>query len=73
MAAQFLTTSKLSNIISMITLGRQSGILRVMRGQGPVREMGQIKFYEGTPITALLGQVTGPSALSVLSNWGECI
>src|SRR5579859_1740088 len=73
MAAQFLTTSKLGNIISMITLGRQSGILRVMRGQGPVREMGQIKFYEGTPITALLGQVTGPSALSVLANWGECI
>lgn len=73
MAAQFLTTSKLNNIINMITLGRQSGILRVMRGQGPVREMGQIKFYEGTPITALLGQVTGPSALSVLSNWGECI
>jgi hypothetical protein len=72
-AAQFLTTSKLSNIISMITLGRQSGILRVLRGQGPTREIGQIKFVEGEPAAALLGQLTGQNALSVLMNWGECI
>jgi hypothetical protein len=73
MAAQFLTTSRLSNIINMISLGQQSGILRVIRGQGPTREIGQIKFMEGQPVTALLGQLTGPNALTVLSNWGECI
>ncbi len=73
MATQFLTTSRLNNIINMITLGRQSGILRVIRGQGHTREMGQIKFLEGEPVAALLGQVTGQNALTVLMNWGECV
>jgi hypothetical protein len=73
MAAQFLTISKLSNIISMITLGQQSGILRVIRGQGAVREVGQIQFINGSPTSALLGQLTGANAMAVLSNWGECI
>lgn len=73
MAAQFMTTSRLNNIISMITLGRQSGILRVIRGQGATRELGQIKFIDGEPVTALLGQLTGGNALGVLVNWGECI
>lgn len=73
MAAQFLTISRLSNIINMITLGQQSGILRVIRGQGAGREVGQIKFTNGTPTSALLGQLTGTNAMSVLSNWGECV
>ena len=73
MAAQFLTTSRLGNILNMIGLGRQSGILRVVRGQGPTRELGQIRFLEGEPVAALLGQLTGPNALTVLSNWGECV
>jgi hypothetical protein len=73
MTTQFLTTSRLSNIINMIGLGRQSGILRVIRGQGQTRELGQIKFVDGEPVTALLGQLTGLNALTVLSNWGECI
>ncbi len=73
MASQFLTTSRLNNIINMIALGRQSGILRVVRGQGSAREMGQIQFVDGNAVTALLGQVTGANALSVLQNWGECI
>jgi hypothetical protein len=73
MAAQFLTTSRLNNIINMITLGRQSGILRVIRGQSHTREIGQIKFVDGEPVAAILGQVTGPNALTVLMNWGECI
>ena len=73
MASQFLTTSRLSNIINMIMLGQQSGILRVVRGQGPNREVGQIKFIDGKPVNALLGQVTGLNALGVLQNWGECV
>lgn len=73
MAAQFLTISKLSNIISMISLGQQSGILRVIRGHGTAREIGQIKFVNGQPTSALLGLLTGASALAVLQNWGECV
>lgn len=73
MAAQFLSTSRLSNLISMISLGQQSGILRVMRGEGATREMGQIKFVAGSPVAALLGPLTGPNALNVLMNWGECL
>lgn len=73
MAAQFLTISRLSNIINMIALGQQSGILRVIRGPGPTREIGLIKFVNGTPTSALLGQLTGENALTVLTNWGECI
>jgi hypothetical protein len=73
MASQFLTTSRLSNILNMIVLGRQSGILRVVRGQGSGREVGQIQFVDGKAVSALLGQVTGVNALSVLQNWGECV
>ncbi len=73
MASQYLTTSRLNNIISMIMLGRQSGILRVIRGQGPTREIGQIQFIDGRAVTDLLGQVTGANALTVLQNWGECV
>jgi len=35
--------------------------------------MGQIRFIAGEPISALLGSLTGGTALSALSNWGECM
>ncbi|HEX6121665.1 MAG TPA: hypothetical protein VFY89_00820, partial [Ktedonobacterales bacterium] len=66
-------TTRLGNIIQMISLARQSGILRVIRGHGPTREIGQIQFVDGEPITALLGQVVGQGALNILANWGECL
>jgi hypothetical protein len=72
MAAPFVATSRLGNIIQMITLSRQSGILRALRGQGPTRELGQIRFLDGEPVAALLGQLTGGAALDILNNWGEC-
>lgn len=72
MAARFVSTSRLSNIIQMIALSRQSGIIRVVRGQPPSREMGQIRFVDGEPIAAMLGSLTGQGALNVLMNWGEC-
>jgi hypothetical protein len=56
----------------MVTLSKQSGILRVTRGQ-PQREIGQIRFLSGEPVSALLGSLTGGTALSALSNWGECM
>jgi hypothetical protein len=73
MASRFLTTSRLNNIINMIMLGRQSGILRVVRGAGATRELGQIQFVDGKAVGALLGHVTGANALTVLQNWGECV
>lgn len=73
MAAQYLSTSRLSNLISMISLGQQSGILRVVRGEGATQEVGQIRFVAGTPAAATLGSLTGAGALNVLMNWGECL
>lgn len=72
MAAPFIVTSRLSNILEMITLSRQTGILRVIRGHGATREIGQIRFDGGRPVSALLGQLTGETALNTLQNWGEC-
>nr|MBF6592052.1 hypothetical protein [Ktedonobacterales bacterium] len=73
MSARFASTTRLSNIIQMISLARQSGILRAIRGHGPARELGQIRFVDGEPVTALLGQVVGQGALNVLMNWGDCL
>ena len=73
MAARFVGTSRLSNIIQMITISRQTGILRVTRNQNGLREMGQIRFMQGEPVSALLGTLTGGAALNALSVWGECM
>lgn len=72
MASRYTSTTRLSNVIEMVKLSKQSGILRVTRGQ-PQREIGQIRFISGEPISALLGSLTGGTALSALSNWGECM
>ncbi len=73
MSARFVSTTRLSNVVQMITLARQSGILRALRGHGAARELGQIRFVDGQPIAALYGQMTGQAALVVLMNWGECV
>ena len=73
MGAQFIATSRLGNIIQMITLARTSGVLRALRGQGPLREAGEIRFIDGEPVSAQLGHMTGAGALNVLMNWGECL
>ncbi len=73
MAARFVGTSRLSNIIQMVTISRQTGILRVTRNQSGLREMGQIRFMQGEPVSALLGQLTGGAALNELTVWGECM
>lgn len=73
MAARFVGTSRLSNIIQMVTISRQTGILRVTRNQSGMREMGQIRFIQGEPVSALFGSLTGGAALNALSIWGECM
>ena len=73
MAARFVPTSRLSNIIQMIMLSRQSGILRAIRGQEAARQMGQIRFASGQPASVLFGQMVGENALNALMGWGECM
>ncbi len=73
MAARFAGTTRLSNIIQMVTISRQTGILRATRSQNGLREMGQIRFIQGEPVSALLGSLTGGAALNALNVWGECM
>ncbi len=71
MTEQYLSTSRLGNVIQLIALGRQTGVLKVIRGQGSTREQGEVHFSQGQPVFALLGQLVGQAALTVLQNWGE--
>jgi len=71
MTEQYLSTSRLGNVIQLITLGNGTGILKVMRGQGSTREQGEIHFANGTPTFAMLGQLVGQAALTMLQNWSE--
>ncbi|MDE3231287.1 MAG: DUF4388 domain-containing protein [Chloroflexota bacterium] len=72
MTSRYTSTTRLSNVIEMVKLSKQNGVLRVTRSQ-PQRELGQIRFISGEPVSALLGSLTGGTALSALSNWGECL
>lgn len=71
MTEQFLSTSRLVNVIQLIALGKQTGVLKAIRGLGAAREQGEIHFANGQPIFASLGQMVGNAALTVLQNWGE--
>jgi hypothetical protein len=73
MAARFVPTMRLSNIIQMIMLSRQSGILRAIRGQESARQLGQIRFVNGQAASVLFGQMVGENALNALMGWGECM
>ncbi len=71
MTEQFLSTSRLGNVIQLIALGKQTGVLKATRGLGATREQGEIHFVNGQPTFAVLGQMVGNAALAVLQNWGE--
>lgn len=73
MAARFVPTMRLSNVIQMIMLSGQSGILRAIRGQESARQMGQIRFVSGQAVSILYGQMVGENALNALMGWGECM
>lgn len=72
MTEQFLSTSRLGNVIQLIALGKQTGVLKAIRGLGSTREQGEIHFVNGQPTFAGLGQMIGNAALTVMQNWGEC-
>ncbi len=71
MPEQYLSTSRLGNVIQLIALGKQTGVLKATRGQGSTREHAEVHFADGQPVFASLGQLVGNAALSVLQNWGE--
>ncbi len=71
MGEQYLSTSRLGNVMRLIALGRQTGLLRVVRGQGASREEGEVQFIDGQIAMATVGQLTGGAAVAVLQNWGE--
>ena len=71
MSEQYLSTSRLGNVMRLIALGRQTGLLRVVRGQGPTREDGEVQFIDGQIAMATVGQLSGGAAVAVLQNWGE--
>ena len=46
MSEQYLSTSRLVNVIQLIALGKQTGVFKVYRGQGSTREQAEIHFME---------------------------
>ncbi len=71
MSEQFFSTTRLGNVMKLIALGHQTGLLQVMRGNGNAREEGLIQFENGEITMATIGQLRGQAALAVLQNWGE--
>jgi hypothetical protein len=65
-------TDRLTNVLDVVELGRRSGMLRVERGQGTMREEGEIYFANGSPIYAALAGLRGRDALLSLARWSEC-
>src|SRR5712692_11246780 len=65
-------TNSLANVIQVIQLGRQSGILTVERGEGMTFEEGAITFVNGQAVDALADPVSGQDALRWLGSWGTC-
>jgi hypothetical protein len=71
MSDQYITTGQLGNVMRLIALGGQTGLLRVVRGQGGTREEGQVQFINGRITTAIVGQMMGGAAIAVLNSWSE--
>ncbi len=71
MSDQYITTGQLGNVMRLIALGGQTGLLRVVRGQGNTREGGEVQFINGRITTAIVGQMMGRSAIAVLHSWSE--
>jgi len=65
-------TNSLANVIQVIQLGRQSGMLTVERGEGMAFEEGVITFVNGQAVDALAEPASGQDALRWLGSWGTC-
>lgn len=66
------TTDRLANIIEVIELGRRSGLLTVERGADHTAEQGELYFWQGHAIYAVVNGLRGRDALQSLAVWGLC-
>lgn len=64
-------TDRLISIITTIKLERQSGQLRVRRGEGLTSEEGVLTFVKGQITQANVGRRNGADAVNWLSTWGQ--
>lgn len=64
-------TDRLVSIIATIKMERQSGQLRVWRGEGLTAEEGILTFMQGQIKQASVGRRSGADALNWLSTWGR--
>lgn len=65
-------TDRLENVLDVVELGRRTGLLRVERGSGTMREEGEVYFAQGKPIYAAIAGLRGREALHLLAQWGGC-
>ena len=65
-------TDRLANVLDVVELGRRTGLLRVERGVGTMREDGEVYFAQGKPIYAAIAGLRGREALRLLAQWGGC-
>jgi hypothetical protein len=65
-------TKQLSTVISVIQLGKKTGLLSVERGKGPTFEEGTITFLQGQIVNAVLGSLQSRDAVASLSGWKDC-
>jgi hypothetical protein len=64
-------TDRLISIITTIKLERQSGQLRVRRGEGLTSEEGILTFVKGQITQANVGRRNGADAVNWLSTWSQ--
>lgn len=65
-------TDSLADLIQILHLGGNSGILTVERSIGTIMEDGFILFSSGRVVEARIGQVRGLTAFNYLNTWQAC-
>lgn len=65
-------TDRLANVMDVVALGRRTGLLRVERGSGTMRQEGEVYFVNGHPVYAAVINLRGQDALGMLTRWAEC-
>lgn len=67
-----IATDQLTNVIQVLQLGHKTGHLTVERGEGALREEGELTFTRGYVTHAQSGRLLGQVALNWLQTWGAC-
>jgi hypothetical protein len=65
-------TDRLEITIRSVESLQQTGVLKVERAKGGVRETANIVFLNGQPVEAVAGARTAQDALDWLLTWGSC-